>query len=77
MLNQLPLWCRECGATYESFNDDGMCTQCETPNVLERHTIVVSIPVDAFSLDDAQESVRKLIEQLIKAGVISPDTTLF
>lgn len=77
MLNQLPFWCRECGATYESFNDDGMCTQCETPNVLERHTIVVSIPVDAFSLEDAHESVRTLIEQLIKAGVISPDTTLF
>lgn len=77
MLNQLPIWCRECGATYESFNDAGMCTQCETPNVLERHTIVVSIPVDAFSLDDAQETVRTLIEQLIKAGAISPDTTLF
>lgn len=77
MINQLPFWCRECGATYESFNDDGMCTQCETPNVLERHTIVVSIPVDAFTLDEAQETVRTLIEQLIKAGAISPDTTLF
>lgn len=77
MLNQLPIWCRDCGATYEAFNDDGVCTQCETPNVLERHTIIVSIPVDAFSLDDAQAFVRELIGQLIKSGDISPDTTLF
>ena len=77
MLNQLPIWCRECGATYEEFNDEGVCTQCETPNVLERHTIIVSIPVDAFSLGEAQDKVRTLIEELIKAGVISSETSLF
>lgn len=77
MLNQLPIWCRECGATYDEFTDDGVCTQCETPNVLERHTIIVSIPVDAYSLGEARESVRALIAQLIKDGLISPETTLF
>ena len=76
MLNQLPLWCRECDNSYESFDDKGVCS-CGTPNVLERHSIVVTIPVDAFSLTEAQESVLALISQLIDATVISPETTLF
>jgi hypothetical protein len=77
MINQLPLWCRECGATYEEFNDQGVCTNCETPNVLERHSIVVTIPVDAFSLEDARALVQKLVQKMVDAKLVSPETTVF
>jgi hypothetical protein len=77
MINQLPLWCRECGATYEEFNDQGVCTNCETPNVLERHSIVVTIPMDAFSLEEARALVQKLVQKMVDAKLVSPETTVF
>lgn len=77
MINQLPIWCRECGATYEEFNDQGVCTNCDTANVLERHSIVVTIPVDAFSLEDARALVQKLVQKMVDAKLVSPETTVF
>lgn len=77
MINQLPLWCRECGATYEAFTEQGVCTNCDTANVLERHSIVVTIPVDAFSLEDARALVQKLVQKMVDAKLVSPETTVF
>lgn len=77
MINQLPIWCRECGATYESFTEQGVCTNCDTANVLERHSIVVTIPVDAFSLEDARALVQKLVQKMVDAKLVSPETTVF
>lgn len=75
MINQLPIWCRECNADYEHFDVLGVCQKCGTPNVMERHTITVSIPTDAYSYIDALANVEALINQLIKQQIISPETT--
>lgn len=76
MLNQLPFWCRSCQADYNKLDENGVCTECGTPNVLERHSIVVTIPVDAYSVLDAQANIEALVKQLIKQQIISPETTV-
>lgn len=77
MINQLPFWCRSCEADFNNFDEQGVCGKCGTPNVLERHNIVVTIPTDAFSLLDAQANVEALVKQLIKQQLVSSETTVF
>jgi hypothetical protein len=76
MIDQLPFWCRECGATYESLNDDGVCTICNTPNVLGLHLITVTIPAGGYTAEEARASVEALVDRLIKAGAISSETVV-
>jgi hypothetical protein len=65
MLNNYTLWCRQCGATYEEIDKEGVCQKCETPNVLSRHNVIVILPVDAYSIDEARAQVVVLVEDLI------------
>lgn len=65
MLNNYTLWCRQCGTTWEDIDDEGVCRKCEAPNVLSRHSILVIVPVDAFSEEEARDSVKALIQDLI------------
>lgn len=75
-INQLPLWCRECGATYESFDEQGVCTVCETANVLERHGLSLLVPVDGYSRDEAHEHLSNTVDTLIKLGILPEGTVL-
>lgn len=76
MLNQLPLWCRTCDSSYESFDDQGVCGHCDTRNVLERHYVTVTIPVDEYSYFDAQQWVQSIINQLVKQQMVSAETVV-
>lgn len=75
-LNQLPLWCRTCESSYESFDERGICGHCGTPNVLERHMVRVTIPVDDYSYFDAQKRVQSIIDQLVQNQFISSETVV-
>lgn len=76
-INQLPLWCRDCGATYEAFDERGVCTECDTPNVLERHSITLLVPVDDYSLESAKEGFVAVVDTLIKLGILPDGTVVF
>ena len=76
-LNQIPLWCRECGSTYDAFTEEGVCTVCDTPNVLERHGLSLVIPVDSYTKDEAVESLSATVDTLIKLGILPEGTVLF
>lgn len=75
-INQIPLWCRECGATYESFDEHGVCTVCETANVLERHSLSLLVPVDGYSREDAHGHLSSTVDTLIKLGILPDGTVL-
>lgn len=66
MIDQFPLWCRNCGATYESFDDNGVCS-CGTPNVTGLHTVTVTIPVEAYTASEAHAQIEALINALTRA----------
>ena len=67
MIDQFPLWCRSCNATYEAFDDNGVCS-CGTPNVTGLHNITVTIPVEAYSSSDAYAKIEAIVHDLIKAS---------
>ena len=71
MLNQLPLWCRQCGDTYESFDDNGVCLTCETPNVLSLHNATVEIAVPAYTAEEARARVAIVLNPALENGTIS------
>lgn len=75
-INQLPLWCRECGSTYDSFNGEGVCTKCDTPNVLERYNFSAIIPISAYSKAEARELMDEVIDHLIDTGYLPQDTVI-
>lgn len=75
-INQLPLWCRECGSTYDSFDGEGVCTVCSTPNVLERHTFNLLIPMPAFTKEEARHLLGEVIDYLIDRGDLPQDTVV-
>ena len=72
-INQIPLWCRVCSATFDSFDEDGVCAECGTPNVLSDWTINVSVPsITGYSLEEVfarfivefREDPSKFIEHI-------------
>lgn len=75
-INQIPLWCRECGATYEAFDDDGVCTECDTPNVLERHNFSVSVPMEGYDREEARQKFQAHLTLLIQQGVLPEGTII-
>lgn len=76
MLNQLPIWCRECGATYDSFDGEGRCSKCNTPNVLERHTFNAIIPISAYSREEATQLLAEVVEYLVERGDLPEGTVI-
>lgn len=77
MINQLPLWCRGCGSTYEAFDDDGKCTGCETHNVMMRHQFAVLVPVDGYEINEARADFQRYIDHLISQGVLPAGTVVW
>lgn len=63
-INQLPLFCRHCNTSYENINDDGKCTICDTDNIYQRFSIPVTLSFDAYSLQEALDTVTNLFKQL-------------
>lgn len=76
MLNQLPLWCRQCGATYDSFDDEGRCSECDTHNVLERHTFNVIIPISAYTKEEAKQLLTEIVEHLVRREHLPEGTVI-
>lgn len=63
-INQLPLWCRQCNATYESFDAEGVCEVCETPNVLGGWNISVQFPtLTGYTYDEAIARLLVALQQ--------------
>ena len=75
-INQLPLWCRECGSTYDAFDIEGVCTVCTTPNVSERHTFNLIVPVSAYSKEEAFRLLGEVVDYLIDRGDLPQDTVV-
>lgn len=63
-INQLPLWCRECEEPYTALDDDGVCDNCGTPNVLQRFSVPVTLSFDAYSYEEAVGQVTNLFNSL-------------
>lgn len=63
-LNQPPLFCRHCQATYEYINDAGKCSECGTDNIYQRFTIPLTLAFDAYSYEEALAMVTELFDAL-------------
>lgn len=75
-INQLPLWCRQCDEPYTALDENGVCDNCGTPNVLERHVFGIVIPIDAYSKEQARTEITALVENLVFLGLLPDDTVV-
>ena len=75
-INQPPLWCRECGATYMSMNESGECQICGTANILRMHLFTIAIPVVDFARDNARHNLEACLVQAIEMGILPEGTAI-
>lgn len=59
--NQPGLWCRVCSASHDSFDADGVCDVCETPNVARFWRISFPI-VSAYTPEEALMTLQEAME---------------
>ena len=75
-INQLPLWCRACEEPWTAFDDEGVCVNCETPNIARRYDFSIIIPVDDYRREDAHTVLQNLVNDLITHGVLPQNTVV-
>ena len=63
-LNQPPLFCRECQATYEYIAENGKCAHCDAHNIYQRFSIPVTLSFDAYSFEEALNDATELFKKL-------------
>lgn len=76
-LNTYPLWCRECGATYDDMNVEGICQKCDTPNLLGLHHVFIVVPVEAYSQDEAKARLAVIVNNLINEESLPTNSTVW
>lgn len=63
--NQPGLWCRECSASSDSFDEDGVCDVCETPNIARVWRISFPL-VAAYTPEEAFSTLQQALEDDIE-----------
>ena len=75
--NNLTLFCRECLTTWQDIDPDtGVCTLCETPNILERFKFTLDCSLTGYDRTDLVSELQFFVELAIERGLLPQDTVV-
>ena len=70
MINNYTLFCRQCNATWQDINEQGVCEICETPNILESYKFSIEFPHLGYSVQEAIAQVTAYVKSLVDYKVL-------
>jgi hypothetical protein len=75
--DNLTLFCRECLTTWHNIDPDtGVCTVCETPNILQRFKFLIECSLTGYDHSDLANELQIFIDHAIERGLLPQDTVV-